>query len=396
MKKSVRLLTALLVLLMILSGCRQGTQDTEPVPEEEPGRKILQHTKECLEAGKLTVAYYGGSVTEGYGSSNNKNSWASRTTAFLKKTYPLANVFDYNYAVGSMDSCSGLYRFGSTVMTKKPDLVFLEFAINDYYNGISPKQSQAALEGMILLTLEKNPDADIVMVLVTDKNFGEADYGCKSTHRALAEKYGLPIIDVGAGLCRKIKAEGVDFSTYYSDGVHPNDNGYKEYFEMIKAELLAYFNGEKTGVYKTPEATVTSADYTRAAMLTAAEADSMNEGSGFSLKDYSSVWPAYHYGSKVLSAEEAGATLTFTFTGPTLGVQYFVYTDGGQVRVTVDGQDRGTFDTYHSGTSHNFRYLASNLAAGTHTVTLTVEEEKNSKSTGHRVDIMCFGYLPED
>ena len=89
---------------------------------------------------KLNVLYYGGSVTVGVGSSSG-NSWAKKSEAWLKETYPDAEINCTNSAIGGTGVYYGNMRADSAVFAHKPDLLFVEFALNDKYENFYYAQS---------------------------------------------------------------------------------------------------------------------------------------------------------------------------------------------------------------------------------------------------------------
>ena len=98
----------------------------------------------------VNVAYIGGSVTGGTGSSDaSKYSWRARTTAWLQSKYPSATVNEINMGIGGTGSYLGAARFDNNIVSKNPDLVFVEFAVNDGYNSISTEQTKQDIEYMI-------------------------------------------------------------------------------------------------------------------------------------------------------------------------------------------------------------------------------------------------------
>jgi hypothetical protein len=90
--------------------------------------------------GKLTVAYFGGSITAA-------NGWRPQTTAWLQQHYPKAKVTEVNAAIGGTGSDLGVFRLGHDVLEHRPDLVFVEFAVND--GGASPEQIYCCMEGIV-------------------------------------------------------------------------------------------------------------------------------------------------------------------------------------------------------------------------------------------------------
>ena len=81
----------------------------------------------------LTVAFLGGSITEGAGSSPSSNRYATLiTNEFFQKTRTNgAKVTEINGGVGGTGAAFGLQRINKDITYANPDIVFVEFAVND-------------------------------------------------------------------------------------------------------------------------------------------------------------------------------------------------------------------------------------------------------------------------
>ena len=72
----------------------------------------------------VTIAYFGGSITAAAG-------YRVKTFKWFKDTFPQAKLVEVHAAIGGTGSDLGAFRCGTDVVAKKPDLVFVEFNIND-------------------------------------------------------------------------------------------------------------------------------------------------------------------------------------------------------------------------------------------------------------------------
>src|SRR5258708_6271371 len=78
-----------------------------------------------LAAGKeVHIAYFGGSITA-------QEGWRPKTLAYFQKQYPGAKISQINAAIGGTGSDLGVFRLKQDVLDHQPDLVFVEFAVND-------------------------------------------------------------------------------------------------------------------------------------------------------------------------------------------------------------------------------------------------------------------------
>ncbi|WP_286177263.1 SGNH/GDSL hydrolase family protein [Rhodopirellula sp. JC639] len=89
------------------------------------------------------VAYLGGSITAAPG-------WRVQSRQWLQEQYPEATVNEIHAAIGGTGSDLGVFRLGRDVLQHHPDLLFVEFAVND--GGASPERIHKAMEGIVRQT----------------------------------------------------------------------------------------------------------------------------------------------------------------------------------------------------------------------------------------------------
>ena len=188
---------------------------------------------------KLNVAYFGGSVTGGTGGEGGY-CWASETTKWLKSNFPNAQINELNNAWGGTSAFWGYFRMDTDTSGSKgnlvkfnPDLIFIEFSINDAYAHLTKMQSSYYMEGIVKKLRAANPNVDIVIVFVTDKSRQGTEHDNILGHKAVAEHYGIPTINVGDALVAEIKAKNAKWEDYVIDIVHPNNKGYEVYSKCI-------------------------------------------------------------------------------------------------------------------------------------------------------------------
>lgn len=178
-----------------------------------------------LEAGaSQTIVLYGTSLTAG-------RRWGQMLGDLLEARFPKrARVLDR--ASPGVGSAWGVTNLDTRVIAEAPDLVFLEFAINDAAIKLrtSPAQSRKNLEEMIDRILKSRPQAEIVLMtmnpptgpgLVDRPRYEEY----REVYRELARRRGLRLIDLEP-VWRKVMAQGeAAYSKLIQDGLHPNKLG---------------------------------------------------------------------------------------------------------------------------------------------------------------------------
>lgn len=335
---------------------------------------------------KLTIGYFGGSITEGAGASNqSKTSWRALTTEFFRSRYHDAEVTEIQASIGGTGSDLGMYRCDDDLTSKNPDLVFVEFAVNDCDMSYASILSQ--VETIYLKILRANPFADIVCVITTTKTIATVlerggEFVARTAHAAVAHHYGAPILDFGNLLHFAVLRNGGDFLTLTADTVHPNDDGYALYASCAKSFVLEC---EKNAVldfipHKLPSP-LCSKLYENARMIPAHLADDF-ETDGFTLINDSMCgrYPSY------IEATIPGSTFSFTFVGENCGFYLMLAKDSGDAKVSVDGGDElfvRSWDLYCPAFNRaGAAFFAKNLPYGRHRVTVRLSETKAEESVG--------------
>ena len=183
---------------------------------------------------KLNIGYFGGSVTFGAcASDRDTTSWRALTTAFLKEQFPDADIVERNAAISGTGTGFALFRMDNDLLKYNPDLVFIEFTLNDVYQLYSIEESLWFYESVIRRIYEHNKNVEIIMPFITDRNIVGDSYEMKEAHKKLAAHYGIPTFDFGVALAEELKKTGNDIAMYLADWVHPADAGYKVYADAI-------------------------------------------------------------------------------------------------------------------------------------------------------------------
>ena len=197
-------------------------------------------------------------------------SWRALTAKWLTEQYPDAEITTTNGGIGGTGSSYGLANIIDLLKlqseTEKPDLVFIEYAVNDYYNeenALASTSIKNNLEYIIRTIYGYAPDADIILVLTGELANMNIDYKAKAAHMYIAERFKLPYISVAEMLWNDMVVEGnffdpasgVIWSTYFgNDWVHPNAAGNAKYAQYINNYMSEIF-AAKTAI---PQGTVNS------------------------------------------------------------------------------------------------------------------------------------------
>lgn len=321
---------------------------------------------------KLKIGYIGGSVTGGTGGTNGY-CWASATTEWFKSTFPNAAIDAKNVAWGGTSSFWGYFRMDTdnsgrdNLIKFAPDIVFVEFSVNDGYAHLTRMQSTYYMEGIVKKLRAANPKVDIVFVFVTNSSKLGKDDDFISAHKDVAAHYGIPTVNVGKALIDEMNRTGNTWEYYVTDSVHPNNTGYKVYADFLAADLKAKLitSPDKSGLkdHAKPAHDLVSNSGVTSQLIAA---DSIANQTAFTAIDSKAV-NCPDLGGKHMFGKQ-GAKMTVEFEGRGFGFLCDGGT-GGKVKVTVGGKSV-TVDVMGG---NNFEYPAiENLNYGKHTAEIEI------------------------
>ncbi|MBR5420343.1 MAG: hypothetical protein IK115_04270 [Lachnospiraceae bacterium] len=271
----------------------------------------LRKLFERAEAGeKLTLAYLGGSITGGSGADPMESAcYAALTTQWWRDSFPQAEFEYINAGIGETDSWVGVHRVEEEVLRYKPDLVVVEFSVNDSRQELNTESYDSLL--MRILSCESEP-AVIPLMLASKGHSFAYDHAPVIMHYDLPMIAYFNLLDTGF---LPWEAVGND------DGIHPKNAGHA----LIADLLCAYYSSvlEKSGsgeaeAYTLPEAGYGKCRYTDASFVYS-DTGMQTEGEGFVPMEESFV--LHHPGWET----ESAGSFSFECSARTLGIAYRWY-----------------------------------------------------------------------
>jgi lysophospholipase L1-like esterase len=299
---------------------------------EGPQYPALAKFTQAMKAGqRVKIAYFGGSITWGATASDPlKTSWRALVTSGLEAKFPDAHIQAIDAAIGGQPSKLGVFRMDRDVLPYKPDLCFVEFAVNDW----DAKDGQETMEGIVRKLQACRKDMAIVLVILGTGGPSPA----AARQIELANHYGLPTIDVYAGVKPKLDA-GLKTKDILTDGCHPNDAGYRLYADIILAELER-LSDAKGPAKLAPEKPLTPNRYESATMVELAKLPNLG---GWKAANPSVVGTWFdQQSSRWLSSAVVpgtnGAELATEVPCTGLGLYYELTGGGGSIVLAADGK----------------------------------------------------------
>ncbi|MCY2930830.1 MAG: SGNH/GDSL hydrolase family protein [Planctomycetota bacterium] len=283
---------------------------------------------------RVNVVFLGGSITWGAAATDPpKTSYRALVTSWLETQFPKAHVNSIDAAIGGTGSKLGVFRMDRDVTAYDPDLVIIEFAVND---SESPDTTET-MEGILRKLHAHNPETAVV-ILVLGAGGDYAALPTWTSHRCLAASFGLPCIDVVSPI-QKLMKEGLSTTEFLSDGCHPNDTGYRLYADIIRGEL-ARLAKEQGPPVPFPPRPLTENRFASAHMIELSTVAGPGEWTP-EAPSPQGTWfdhqPSRWHSSAVVPTR-AGATLKVRQTCSGIGLYFELTRDGGPFVIKADGE----------------------------------------------------------
>jgi lysophospholipase L1-like esterase len=202
----------------------------------------------------MKIAFFGDSITEGVGASNLELRYASQVGKMLG-----AEVI--NYGIGGTRLARQLIQSSSShahdidfnmrtiLLDKTADKIFFFGGTNDYGHGVAPlgnvgDYDEFTFHGAVnklFSTLIGMYGKDKIVIILPLKRYGMNDIPNAKTGKYLVDYveiikyyvdlYGLKYLDLFNDCFDEPTTN--EYSEFFADGLHPNDNGHKIIAEKI-------------------------------------------------------------------------------------------------------------------------------------------------------------------
>lgn len=327
----------------------------------------------------ITVAYIGGSITEGYNAGTTE-FYAKTCTDLLQGYFPDITVTGVNAGISGTPSLLGNLRLERDVLSADPDIVFVEFAVNDGQEADYKNTYESLVR--TLLTQEK----DIAVVLLF--TVLDSGYTCQEHMSKIGANYDLPMISVHDSVYEEIEAGRMTWQDYSNDQSHPNAYGHKcitdfvdNYYQKV-LPVVAENVGEVSKELPDP---VFSAKYMNMHYMDSATMDGV-ELDGFEQYD---THGSFHNGWMYRGTD--GGSMKFTVDCSVLEMVFKannsdkygtadIYVDGEKVKSVVSNMSDGWNNPVTA-------YLIDNDSSAEHTVEIRMEG-----GVTQAFFVMAFGY----
>jgi len=237
----MRLILSLQLLFFVLIANSQNNNIGIADPATYLSDLKIELQKEWPKNRTINIVFHGHSVPAGYFKTPRVNTLSAYPQLFLKKLkyiYPQAVVNVIVTAIGGENSVQGAKRFKKDVLTHHPDLILIDYALNDRGAGLQ----KANLAWNQMIRQAKKHGAKVILLTPSpDQNVNYADSGNelkKHTDqiRQLAAENQVGLVDSYKAF-EFLYPDREQLKLYMSQVNHPNEKGH----DLIAGELINWF-----------------------------------------------------------------------------------------------------------------------------------------------------------
>lgn len=337
--------------------------------------RLADVMKRAEAGGEITVAYIGGSITQG-SSADDNTCYARLTTNWFEQTFPDATVNYVRAGIGATGSYIGVHRVDRDVLSHNPDLVFVEFSVNDTTENT--QRNVNSYDSLLRKIWNSESSPAIVCIGMTQDN----GTSFQSYHYSVAAQYDLPFISYKNAILHVINQGYIKWTDISDDNIHPNKTGHGVLTEII-THYLAKVNETKDSVsgdesdFSTP---ATKDVYANATLLTPANCDVTDETNVIKLNSDGTFGGFTGYWMGRVSGDGfGGAKLVFeNVEAKNIGLLYGEVVDKGpMIDIYLDGVLVTTVDANFPGGWGSYTEAVEIISlqeSGTHTVEIVPQD----------------------
>lgn len=200
-------------------------------------RKYVERTRQELESGAdATIVCFGDSITAGYAV---RRGFPSFWLESLRQRFPDSKIEMINSGISGDTSQDGLSRLDWAVLSYEPDLVTINFGINDCVLGLSLEEFEMNLVEMVR-RIRAGPDSEILLLSsqpLESPPYDQRVLDYYQTVERVAKEMNVGFVDVYGAWMKRVRA-GMPLDSLILPGLdHPNEAGYR----IIAEELMSLF-----------------------------------------------------------------------------------------------------------------------------------------------------------
>jgi lysophospholipase L1-like esterase len=298
------------------------TPDERAIVSEGDTARLMGVFDRARRGEAVTIGVIGGSITQGAAATKPENRYGNLVAAWWAKTFPAAKIQFVNAGIGATGSNYGALRAKRDLLSRRPDFVVVEYAVNDG----NTRASAETLEGLLRQILKQPNRPAVLLLFMMNKSGGSA----QPWFVKVGEHYRLAMVSYRDALWPEIEAGRMKWDAISPDQVHPNDRGHAAAAGWVTASLQRALDkvpaaGSPPGPGDIPAPIFTDLyEYT-------------------ALQEADALQPVANQGwvndpkTKSWTSDRPGSTIEFEIPGRNIfGMHYVIKGPMGRARVTVD------------------------------------------------------------
>jgi acyl-CoA thioesterase I len=207
--------------------------------------RFMKAVRKAGNGEQVTIAYLGGSITEGaLAQPQAENCYAYLSYRYFAENYAKdkTKIQYINAGISGTPSMLGIERCNNDILSANPDIVFVEFAVNDDARISDLHDTYESLVRKLL----NSPSRPAVILVFTLGHTG-GFWSAQDIQEQIGKQYDLGMISVRDAIQEKITTGKMRNEDYFSgDGIHPDNDGHK----LIASFIENYF---KAATAKIPD-----------------------------------------------------------------------------------------------------------------------------------------------
>lgn len=289
---------------------------------------IQQVFKKAGRGEPVTIGFLGGSITQGSLASCQENCYASLVFQWWRQHFPNARFI--NAGIGGTTSQFGVARVETDLLQYRPDMIFVEFSVNDDCNAFFME----TYEGLVRKILS----AGAAVMLIHNVRYDNME-SAEDVHLKIGQHYALPCVSMRSTIYPLVASGRLPNRQITPDNLHPNDEGHRlvasvitHFLEIIRSASTP--NCQPAGL----PAPLTANQYENSVRCQNYNSQPVLEGFQPDDTPQEHITQMFRHG---FTAWHAGDRITFWVEGTGIAVQYrkSVRKPAPIARVVVDNQE---------------------------------------------------------
>lgn len=349
--------------------------------------RMINAIQKAMRGEDVTIAYIGGSITEGACSTTHTKCYAYQFYSMFKERFGKnggSNVHYVNAGMSGTPSSLGVIRYSRDVAPSNPDIVFVEFAVNDADDVTNGDAYESLVRNVL-----NSPNKPACMLIFS---VFKPDWNLQDRMIPVGKQYNLPMVSIRNAVVPAVKAGEITSEQFWAnDGWHPVDYGHKLMADCIMYCVDQILTKGKDSSDITVSSNVaigkTFEGMTMIDSQTKMDGLSINAG-GFNANDTTpgnfqyNNQPKFKYDWKhTTNGGSTSFTMKVTCKSMLFAYKLSSASTAGKVDIYIDGKYSQTVDSYKNGGWNNpwVIKLMGNSYAAEHTIEIRMANGNENK-----------------